>query len=74
MTTADFNHFGRTVEQRSRGPAARASSALSLPLLAILERHDDRLLTDAGLSRDDVLGPQRSFWRNWLRTRDIWNL
>ena len=35
---------------------------------------DDRLLTDIGLTRDDILGPVRSFWSGWDARRAIWKL
>jgi len=43
-------------------------------LAALLTRHDDRLLRDAGLSRDEVLDPEESFRRDWARHRAMWSL
>lgn len=43
-------------------------------LRALVARRDDRLLRDAGLAREDVLGPQGYFWSDWRRLRTPWSL
>ena len=43
-------------------------------LRALVARRDDRLLRDAGLTREDVLGPQGYFWSEWARIRADWSL
>ncbi len=43
-------------------------------LETVLARKDDRLLDDAGLTREDVLGPEESFWRSWLQIKEPWTL
>ena len=40
----------------------------------ILEKHDDRLIRDIGLTREEILGPERSFWRDWLAIKTPWQL
>ncbi|MDP3899227.1 MAG: DUF1127 domain-containing protein [Mesorhizobium sp.] len=43
-------------------------------LSAVLAKHDDRLLRDVGLSREDLVGPAETFWAEWRRTRETWSL
>ena len=43
-------------------------------LRALTARRDDRLLRDAGLTREDALGPQGYFWSEWARLRAPWSL
>ena len=43
-------------------------------LRALVARRDDRLLRDAGLTREEVLGPQGYFWSDWRRLRAPWSL
>ncbi len=40
----------------------------------LLDRRDDRLLRDAGLTRESVLGEVAYFWSEWSRRRDHWKL
>jgi hypothetical protein len=40
----------------------------------VLAKSDDRLLVDAGLTREAVLGPEAHFWREWLRIKEPWTL
>lgn len=35
---------------------------------------DERLLADVGLTEQDVLGVERSYWREWARSQRAWNL
>ena len=51
-------------------PRRRIGSALR----AILARHDDRLLRDIGLTREDVLGPEDAFLAEWNQIRAPWSL
>lgn len=41
---------------------------------AVLSKKDDRLLTDAGLTREEALGPEGYFWGEWLRIKEPWAL
>ena len=43
-------------------------------LFGLLARRDDRLLHDAGLSREDVLGVEGAWWSEWRRSDRGWNL
>lgn len=43
-------------------------------LKVLLDRQDDRLLRDAGLTRQGVLGEAAYFWIEWSRHRAPWNL
>ena len=38
----------------------------------IVNKHGDRLVRDIGLTRDEILGPKRSFWSEWLRIKAPW--
>ncbi|MCG6857803.1 MAG: hypothetical protein LJE67_07025 [Salaquimonas sp.] len=40
----------------------------------ILEKHDDHLIRDIGLTRAEILGPGRFFWSQWLKTKLPWRL
>lgn len=40
----------------------------------ILAKHDDRLIRDIGRTREELLGPERSFWREWLKVKAPWEL
>ena len=40
----------------------------------ILKKGDDRLVRDIGLTREEILGPQRSFWSEWLKIKQPWQL
>ena len=40
----------------------------------ILNKHDDRLIRDIGLTREEILGPEKSFWREWLSQKTPWQL
>lgn len=43
-------------------------------LKELLERKDDRLLRDIGLSRASPFGEVARFWFEWSRRRGPWNL
>jgi hypothetical protein len=61
----------RTEREEARGQRkGRIGSALR----ALLNRKDDRLLRDAGLTRDDVLGTEGAFWQEWSREKTPWTL
>lgn len=47
---------------------------LDAALRDVLGKHDDRLLRDAGLTRESVLGEEAAFWRDWSRRRAPWSL
>jgi len=40
----------------------------------ILDKHDDRLIRDIGLEREDILGPQAGFWRDREKQKTVWQL
>ena len=52
----------------------RAGMTLDAPLSAVLEKAGDRLLRDAGLTREDALGAEEAFRREWRRQRQPWML
>lgn len=58
-----FAWLGRTLRRRSRRR-----------LIDLANRPDDRLLRDIGLTRQEVLGVQGTFWRELERTRKPWSL
>lgn len=41
-------------------------------LRAVLDKPNDRLLRDVGLTRDSVLGEVGRFWFDWSRRSDPW--
>ncbi|MGY6707604.1 MAG: hypothetical protein ACXIVF_04700 [Rhizobiaceae bacterium] len=43
-------------------------------LTDLANRPDDRLLRDIGLTREEVLGVEGTFWRELERTRKPWSL
>jgi hypothetical protein len=61
--------FGRAGIWRrtARKLAAREKTSVDPALKLLLDRGDERLLRDAGLTRDDVLGPAGVFWHDWMR-------
>lgn len=58
----------RTAQPRNAETRLAADPALKL----LLERRDDRLLRDAGLTRAGVLGEAEVFWSERARRRDLW--
>jgi len=40
----------------------------------ILRKRDNRLIGDIGLTREEILGPEKSFWREWLKIKAPWQL
>lgn len=56
--------------EEERRESLRADPALA----RLIDRQDDRLLRDAGLARDDVLGPEESFRREWASAKALWAL
>lgn len=59
-------------EHHTHAPAPRMP--VDPQLGAVLARHDDRLLADVGLTREDVLGPEEAWRTEWARQRSIWTL
>lgn len=55
-------------------PVPSRGTAIGPELRRLLARKDDRLLRDIGLTREDILGPEETFWAAQRRTRDTWNL
>lgn len=43
-------------------------------LRAVLDKRNDRLLRDAGLTREDVLGAEGMFWHERSRDSTLWSL
>ena len=68
--------FGRAKrQQRDTQPQKQAAWAPIGPALKVLlDRRDDRLLRDAGLTRVGVLGEEAYFWSERSRQRDLWKL
>ena len=64
---------------RRRSPAADNSQHATSRLhgkayLGILARHDDRLIRDIGLTREEIMGPEKTFWSQWLKQKEPWQL
>ncbi len=68
--------FGRAKrEDRDAQPRKQEAWAPIDPALKVLlDGRDDRLLRDAGLTRESVLGEVAYFWSEWSRQRDPWKL
>ncbi len=68
--------FGRAKrEERDTQPRKlEAWAPIDPALKVLLDRRDDRLLRDAGLTRESVLGEVAYFWSEWSRQRDLWKL
>lgn len=70
------------IDRPRAGDWGRWARGLRLPLPgdadaaldAVMAKKDDRLLADAGLTREDVLGAEAHFWREWLRIKEPWAL
>lgn len=58
----------------ARPALGKTGMTVDAPLRAVLEKTDDRLLRDAGLTREDALGPEAAFRREWQRLREPWLL
>jgi hypothetical protein len=54
---------GNRCDAGARPQAPRADTALRL----LVDRGDERLLRDAGLTRDEVLDPVGGYWSDWAR-------
>jgi hypothetical protein len=62
--------FAPTADRDDATPRIPVDEALR----AVLDRHDDRLLHDAGLTREDVLGEAGAWRETTARIRTIWDL
>lgn len=62
-----------TRTEREEARAARRDR-IGDALRAVLNKRDDRLLRDAGLTREDVLGAEGMFWHERSRERTLWSL
>lgn len=40
----------------------------------LVEKHDDRLIRDIGMTREEILGPEAEFWSQWLKQKQPWML
>ncbi len=72
---ASFFHWfrrARREERDARPGKRRAWGRIDPALKVLLDRRDDRLLRDAGLTREGVLGEARYFWSELARLRDSW--
>ena len=73
MTTASFDiAYVKPDKRRDWDAPPRLSSDPAL--FDLLARRDDRLLDDVGLSREDVLGTEGTWWRDWFGSNRGWNL
>ncbi|MGB6118167.1 MAG: hypothetical protein WBF87_08095 [Mesorhizobium sp.] len=73
MTTACFdNEWTETDASDERDAKARLHSDAALDRL--LSRSDDRLLKDAGLTREGILGEDGAWWARRRRFLDGWDL
>lgn len=59
--------YARIWRHEARKQVAREEAPVDPALKLLLDRGDERLLRDAGLTRDDVLGPAGIFWHDWMR-------
>ena len=66
--------FQGGISLRRSDVAAPSAPTPSVPLASLLDRRDDHLLTDIGLTRDDVSGPAAMFWRDWNAAKQPWSL
>jgi len=53
--------------RRDGGERLRRAPREDPALKVLIDRADDRLLRDAGLTREAVLGPAGGFWDAWAR-------
>ena len=49
-------------------------SGIDRALRELVAKRDDRLLRDIGLSRQDLIGPERSYWLGWNARQSFWQL
>ncbi len=66
--------FQGSIPLRHSEPTAPSAMAPSVPLASLLDRRDDHLLADIGLTRDEVGGPAARFWRDWNAAKEPWSL
>lgn len=73
MTAIDFSG-GYFARRQAELPVTTSRAAIGPELAAVLSKPDDRLLADAGTSRDELLGPD-GVWRRERETlASIWML
>ena len=72
--TADYFEPAREEEIEDLPEDSGARVQPDPALKQLLERPDDRLLKDVGLSRDSAFAEVARFWREWSRRRDPWHL
>ena len=58
----------------SREERTASEGRIGAALRAVLNKRNDRLLRDAGLTREDALGVEAAFWQQWSREKMPWML
>lgn len=75
MTTATYpaqllrHELGPAAGNKQQAPRREPAN-----FTEILEKHDDRLIRDIGLTRDEITGPQGSFWSDREKGKSVWQL
>ena len=64
--------YGTSGETQAKKPSILAP--LNPELKKLLERADDRLLRDVGMSRESASAEIAKFWAQWSRQRGPWGL
>ena len=72
MPTHSFGRAKR--EERDAQPRKQEAAPIDPALNVLLDRPDDSLLRDAGLTRESALGEVAYFRSEWSRQRDPWKL
>ena len=55
---------------RTPTPAAQPSAEWE----DLLRKPHGRLIRDIGLTREEIEGPEKAFWREWAHQKKIWTL
>lgn len=72
--TADYFEPAQEEDTNALPEDTSAPTPPGRALKQLLERPDDRLLKDVGLSRDSAAAEVARFWSEWTRRRDPWHL
>ena len=72
MTAAEvhFGEIGRMAEGTGEAQPADDPRAFR----DILAKHEDHLIRDIGKTREELLGPEKAFWSEWLKAKVPWQL